>query len=483
MNNKRNLKMNAVLNVIKTITNIIFPLITFPYVARVLQPENIGKVNFGTSFVSYFSLIASLGITTYAIRECSAVRDNKEKLEKTISQIFSINMCTTVVAYILLALSLFLFRSLDNYRSLIIIQSTAILFTTLGTDWLNTAMEDFSYITLRSILFQIISVVLMLIFVKEPDDYIKYVCISVLSSSGANILNIFYRKKYCKVRLTINLNIETHLKPILLLFVMILAQTIFSSADITMLGLMKGNYEVGLYSTAVKVQNIISQISSSMVFVMMPRLSKMFSEKNYDGVNGLLRKILGLQLVLGLPSIAGVLSLSKEIVIIVGGYKYEGAAQPLCILMICYMFGLVGGSFLGNMVLLPSGRESVYMKICCISTGINVVLNFFLIPIGGANAAAITTTISSFLIFIMLLCTKDKKIKLDYLYSIAISPIIGSLLIMLICYICRILINDMIVRVIVSIVVSIMVYLTVLFVFQNEILLNIFYSIKQKISR
>ena len=257
---EKSIKINAVLNVIKTISSIIFPLITFPYISRVLMPDNVGKVNFGSSFVSYFSLIASLGITTYAIRECSAKRKNKEKLSRTASQIFSINVITTIIAYVSMAIILLLFRNLDSYRTLIIIQSTAILFATLGCDWLNSAMEDFAFITVRTIAFQIISLVLMFAFVRKPSDYITYAAITVLSSSGANIINIFYRKKYCTVRFVRQMNLKRHFKPILLLFVMLLVQTIFNSADVTMLGLMKGDYEVGLYSIAVKITNLVCQL-------------------------------------------------------------------------------------------------------------------------------------------------------------------------------------------------------------------------------
>ena len=171
---EKSLKVNSILNVIKTISSILFPLITFPYISRVLQPAYVGKVNFGASFVSYFSLIASLGITTYAIRECSAVRGDKNKLGEIASQIFSINVYTTIIAYVMLGLSLIFFRELDSYRTLIIVQSTAILFTTWGTDWLNSAMEDFAYITIRTIAFQFLSLVLMFLLVKTPEDYIKY---------------------------------------------------------------------------------------------------------------------------------------------------------------------------------------------------------------------------------------------------------------------------------------------------------------------
>lgn len=128
---EKDIKTNAILNIIKTISSIIFPLITFPYISRVLKPENIGKLNLASSFVSYFSLIALLGITAYAIRECSIVREDKEKLEKISSQLFSINITTTVISYILMFLVLIFCRNLDSYRTLIIIQSMTILFMAL----------------------------------------------------------------------------------------------------------------------------------------------------------------------------------------------------------------------------------------------------------------------------------------------------------------------------------------------------------------
>ena len=131
---KSSVKKNTIFNTIKTVFGIIFPLITFPYISRVLMAENVGKVNFGNSIVSYFSLIASLGVSTYAIRECSKVRDNQDELNKTASQIFSINIVSTLISYLALAVTLIVARPLDNYRELICIQSATILFTTLGAD-------------------------------------------------------------------------------------------------------------------------------------------------------------------------------------------------------------------------------------------------------------------------------------------------------------------------------------------------------------
>ncbi|MDD3184586.1 MAG: flippase [Anaerostipes sp.] len=480
---EKNIKVNAVLNVIKTLSSILFPLITFPYISRVLQPDNIGKINFGSSFVSYFTLIASLGITTYAIRECAAVRNDKKKLTVTASQIFSINICTTLVAYCALAVTLLCFREFDTYRTLIIIQSLTIMFTTLGCDWLNSAMEDFIFITIRSISFQAIALVLMFVFVREPTDYLKYAFITVVSASGANIVNIFYRKKYCEIHFVKQIEWRKHLKPIMLLFVMILAQTIFNSSDVTMLGLIKGDYEVGIYSTAVKMKQLIAQVVTSLAWVIMPRMSLYFENKDYEKINRMLKRVLGVLLTLGLPSAIGCICLSDEIVIMMAGSSYIGASSALKILMVGFLISLVGGSFLGNMILLPSKRESVYMIICCLATVINLVLNYFLIPRWGVNAAAATTAFSSLIILIFLLFSMDKKIRIDGLLKSIITPILGCVFIVATCVLIRCFVTHIFIRLIISIVAGGIVFLVSQVVLRNYLVIEIISIVKDKFRR
>lgn len=480
---EKSIKTNSILNVIKTISSILFPLITFPYISRVLQPENVGKVNFGTSYVNYFSLIASLGITTYAVRECSAVRNNKNKLGKIASEIFSINICTTIVAYTLLFCSLILFRNLDRYRTLIIIQSTVILFATFGADWLNTAMEDFKYITIRSIAFQVVSLILMFAFVRKSDDYIKYAIISVVSSSGANLANIFYRRKYCDVHFTQKMRWKVHFKPILLLFVMIMAQNIFNSVDITMLGLMRGDFEVGIYSTAHKIKNIIVQIVASLCWVVMPRMSLYFAEDNWIKINGMLKKVLSVMVTIGFPCIAGSIALSKEIVLIVGGTGYSSAALPLVILMASYVIDIFGGSFLGNMVCLPSKKENIYMEACCVAAIINVILNYLLIPIGGASAAALTSGLSAVVILVWLFVKRDRRVSLKYLPEICKAPLVGSILIIVVCFIVKKVISGLLAIVLVCVPLCVGIYAIVMVCMRNPMALMVLDGIKRKINR
>ena len=477
--NTPSLKKNTIYNIIKTFSSIVFPVITFPYISRVLQVKNIGKINFGLSIVSYFALLASLGVSVYAIRECSKYRDDRSELSKIASEIFSISVITTIVSYILLIILLFSYNRIADYRHLIIIQSLSILFTTLGTDWINTAMEDFQYITLRTIAFQLISLVLMFLFIHSPNDYIKYAVISVVASSGANILNMIYRNRYCNIRFTIKLNFRKHILPIITLFAMLMAQTIFNNSDMNMLGVMKGDFEVGIYSTAHKISNVISQIVSSILWVVIPRTSYYFSQNNFTEINRLLRKILAFNITLGFPLAIGAIMLSKDIIYIIAGEQYTKASVVLSILMIAFLISLFGGSFLGNVILLSTNHEKYYMIVCVICAFINVILNYIFIQEFSYVGAAITTTLCSLLILIMLLFKVDKNIKIKSIIQLFISPVIGCIFVVIICYLCY-NISNLYCRVGCATIVSVACYFVVQLVTKNTMCIEAIETIKHK---
>ncbi len=480
---KSNIKVNTIYSIIKSVTAILFPLISFPYASRMLLPEGIGKVNFAHSIVSYFSLLASLGLATYAIRECSRVREDKEKLGKVASELMSLNIMTALISYVLLGFTMLFARPLDNYRALIVVQSTAIMFTALGTDWLNSAMEDFQFITLRTVGFQILSLLLMFLLVRSPDDYVYYALITVISSSGANFINIFYRKKFCRVRFTLHMQIKRHLPPVLLLFAMQLSQIIFTNADVTILGLFHGDWEVGLYSTAVKIYNIISQVVTSILWVVMPRLSLYYANREYDKINPLLRKILGFSLALGLPCVAGLNMLADEAVQIVGGALYSAAAPALRILTIALFFSLVGGGFIGNIIMLPSAREKYFFVACCTAAIVNVVLNAIMIPTLGIYGAAIATAVSTGVIFIILLPRVEKEIQLGSLWKLSAPPLLGSAAIVVVCVLVRLLELDLWARSIVSVVLSGACYAGILVACRYEMVAPIIRGLKRKFGK
>ena len=477
---KSNLRTNAVYNALKTVSTIIFPLITFPYISRVLLPDNVGKVNFGLSVISYFSMIATLGMSTYAVRECAKVKKDNAKLSAVASELYSISICTTIIAYILLFVTLLCFRRFDQYRTLIIIQSTTILFGTLSADWLNSAMEDFRFITVRTVALQLVSIVLMVLFVKDQEDYIKYAVISVVSSSGAGIINIWYRRRYCKVCFTLNMKLKHHMGPVFAFFAMVLSTTIFANADTTMLGLICGDYEVGLYSTAHKISRLISQLVQSIILVLIPRLSALFANNDFGNANKLLRKLLNFNITFGLPCVVGLIMVATDAVTVFAGLEYAPAGNVLRFMSISFLFSLVGGSFLGNAVLLPMGKEKYYMVVCLITAACNVILNAIFIPLFQANAAAATSALNGFLIFILLLLKVDKRIRVEKLAQVFISPIVGCVGIVIICLLFR-GISNIYIRLAACVSASAAIYAAVLFALKNDLAMEAVKMVKHKL--
>ena len=478
----KNIGKNAIYSILKSFCQVIFPLITFPYISRTLLVENVGKINYSNSILSYISLIAALGITTYAVRECARVRDDKQLLENTASQIFSINLITTIAAYSVLIVVLIISKSLTQYRRLIGIMSASIMFGTLGADWLNTAMEDFQYITIRTFLCQFLSLIAMFLFVKEPDDYYKYALITAAASSGANISNMFYRKRFCRLRFTLQIDWKKHFPPILLLFVMILSQTIFCNSDTTILGFFKGDRAVGLYSTSVKVYNLVNTMIASIAWVIMPQMSHAYEVKNRDEINRLFSYATGFIVVLGLPSIVGITMLCPDIILLIAGSEYLPAYISLHILTVALSFSLIGG-LIGNIVLIPSQQEKICLKSCIYAAVINAVLNMLLIPRFGLNAAAATTAFAQLIAALVNFKYMDRKIRLENAKGIFLSSVVGSLAIIAVCAIAKRLIVSNTIMVLTAVGSSVVVYGIILLLLKNTFAMELIHNVQRKLKQ
>lgn len=471
---------NIIYNGINTCLSIIFPLITFPYISRVIGAVNVGKINFSNSIVSYFALIASLGIYTHAIRECSKVKDDYKKVSVVASQIYSINIISTIISLILLYATMLCCNPLKDYRLLIFIYSLNIIATTLGTDWINTAMENFRYITIRSFIFQLLSIVLMFVFVKIPSDYIIYSIIHIIASILICISNIIYRSRFCYIRFVFDFDIKQHIKPILLLFVISLSQNIFNNCDITMIGFQMGDYYVGLYTSAHKIINIIFMIVASICWVMIPQLTHLFANNDYDNANSLLHQITSFTVALGMPIVVGINVIPKEILLIACGNQFLDAEWCLRLLAISMSISFFIGIY-GNMVLIPIGQDKIYMKSCIFAMIMNVIMNYFLIPIIGINGAAIATIISEFVNLVVIKISIDKRIRIIKDRKIFIAPIIGSLCIILIKRVIFMFDINIYLKTLMTIFISAFVYFVILILLKNEFAINFIYPVLKKI--
>lgn len=477
---EKSISKNIILNIIRTGSSVLFPLITFPYISRVLGVINYGKINFANSIVSYFVLFAAFGISNYAIREGAGLRNDRKKLNTFANQIFSLNAIFVILSYVLLILLLTLYLPFKQYSTLILIQSASFLFNMLGVEWLYSLYEDFFYITLRSVLVQVISLVLMFLFVKTESDYIIYVVIITISSSGAYIFNFFHSRKYVNLKLVRVPEWRTHLKPMFIMFCNTLTITIYVNSDTTILGIVHGDKAVGIYSVSVKIYTIIKQILNSIVTVTLPRLAFFLQEGRKEEYNQLLNKIIKGLFLLIMPAITGIFMLSDQIIMLVAGESYVSGAMALRILSLA-LGGAVFAYCFVQLILLPHKMDRQYLKATIISAVLNIGLNFIAIPMWGINGAALTTLIAEISVVINAIRYGKDKMKFDFAKKDILSCVIGCSAIAFICIWVKMFVLQSIVwQLVIAIVFSCILYLLIMFFFKNELIMDMYSTVKRR---
>lgn len=425
---------NAVLNAFKTLASIMFTLVTYPYAFRVLHAKNIGDVNYSNSIIVYFSVLAMLGVSNYAIREGAKIRHNKEELNKFVSQVFTINIVSTILAYLGLVVLLIIVEPLREYVVLIGILSTTIAFNTFSIDWVNIIHEDYMVITVRTLISQLVSLILLFTCVKDENDVLKYAIITVLGPAIVCISNWIYCRKYVRIKLTRKVELKKHIKPIMLLFANTLATNIYVNSDITMLGWISGTYLVGIYESAVKVYTPVKRIFSAIFSATIPRIAYMKGQENDNGIKSLFTDLLSILTLIVVPASIGLMCVSDEIIWLMAGDEYLEASLTLKILSGALIGAIYGGAITYSLAI-PLGKERVNVEATMGSALINVGLNIILIPKLAQNGAAITTMLSE--LFVPVYCLLREKelrqyIEVRKLIKNIIQALIGSMSIVVI---------------------------------------------------
>lgn len=472
--------MNIIYNSLLRVLDIIFPLITFPYVSRVLSPEGIGKVDFSNSIIQYFILVAQLGIPFYGIRECAKYREDKDKLTKCVQEIFIINIIMIVISYTLFFIMIYNVERIIDYRKILILISISILTTSMGMEWFFQAIEEYKYITIRNIIVKIFALILMFKLVKKPEDYIIYGVITILSVALGHIYNFIYAtKNICLFKKFDNYNFKKHLKPILFLFAISLANSIYINLDKIMLGILSGDKAVGLYTTANKIIRIIIAFVTSLGAVMLPRMSYYIENNKHEEVNSLIKKCIDFILMISLPATVGIIILAKSIIFIFSGEDYLDAVITMQIISpIIIALGL--SNLIGVQILISYGKEKLTLISTIIGAVINIILNIILIPLFSQNGSAIAMLITEISVTIIQLICGYKYIKGNIDYRNIKVYLIGSLGVYFICNICINLQNE-IVAILESIGISILFYFILLYYFKVELITNIIKKVKFKI--
>lgn len=328
------LKKNIAYSSILTTSLYFFQFITYPYVSRVLGVTNIGICNFAQSVVLFASLFSTFGITTLGIREIAAAKGDRDRLDKTFSGIFQLNLLFTLGVIVLYVIAIETLPQLTPYRKLLYIGIFQILFNTLTMEWLFKGLEDFKYITMRTIVVRIAYVVSVFVFIRDKEDYGLYFIITVGLYVLNGLINSAYSHKLVHYSWqSIRVVLKKYSSPILFLGSQTLLQTLYTSFNVVYLGFVSNDDQVGYYTTATKVQNIILGLYTSFTLVMMPRISAMLAANDMADVKIMIRKSFSILYAFAFPTIILSEVFAPEIISIISGWGYEPAIPLLRIAM------------------------------------------------------------------------------------------------------------------------------------------------------
>ena len=394
------IKFNFIMNALLTISQVIFPMITFPYYSRVLGAEGTGSVGFALAVVSYFTMVASLGVPTYGIRACAKVRDDKEKLSQTVQELLIINGITTAIMYVAYFLAIAIVPRFAQEKEILTMVSISIVLNTMGISWLYSALERYSYITLCTVIFKIIGVVLMFVFVRSPGDYIIYGGISAIANYGSGILNFFNMRKYISLKKTGPYDFKQHIGPIFTFFMMSASISIYTNLDKVMLGFMKTNTDVGYYDASVKIKTILVNVVTSLGTVLLPRMSFYIEKGEKEAFRRTVTKAFRFVIVAASSLMIFFIIFARESILAISGEEFLPAVFPMQLLMITLL--LIGlSNITGIQILTPMGRENLVLKSILWGAAVDFVLNLILIPNYASSGAAFATVMAELIVVVV----------------------------------------------------------------------------------
>lgn len=469
--------VNAFYSFMKAFMTLIFPLITFPYASRILLSSGIGTVDYSNSIISYFIILAELGIGKYAVREVAKRKNNPEDLSIFVKEMLLLNFISTIIAYGLFFCSIFFIHKLNIYKSLLLLSSIKIVFMTLGVEWFYTGIEEFKYITIRSFIVQVLSLIYLFIFVKTPDNLYEYAFFTIFSAVGSNLFNFIHLRKYIRLFDKQSLQPFKHIRYIFTFFGMSLISSLYCVLDKSMLGFLSNTNEVGYYSAAQKMNNLVIGLVISIGAVFLPRLAVYFKEAEKEKFNLLASEGINIITLLSIPMTVGLFLLAEPVILLICGKDFIPAVSTMKILVFV-IFIISITTLIGSQILPAFNKEKYSMLSYGCAALSNIICNFIFIPKYGALGAAFATLIAESVEFIILIiCLKkiifSKIVLINFIESCIASFIMG----IGVFFIIKLVSFNIILQLIIGVIFGIVIYALILIVVRN----NSFLSFLKKI--
>lgn len=326
------LKKNILYSSILTVSNFLFPLLVYPYISRVLGATNIGICNFVDSIINYFILFSMMGINTIGIREIAKKKNDIHQLSSTFSGLSTLNFITTSIALTALLVSTWLVPELAKHQETMYIGALKLIFNSLLIEWFYKGLENFKFITQRSIFIKVVYVILVFLLVKDKEDYNIYYALTVLTIIINACINQVYARKFTSFTLK-QLSFRQYIRPFFILGIYAFLTSMYTSFNVAYLGFVAGETEVGYYTTAVKLYTVLISLFTAFTGVMMPRMSSLIAEKRYDDFKIMTEKSIDLLLLFVMPVIVLSMMFTPQIIHIISGTGYENAIIPMRIIV------------------------------------------------------------------------------------------------------------------------------------------------------
>ena len=391
------IKKNFFYNGLLTVANYLFPLITYPYVSRVLGVSNIGICNFVDSIVNYFILFSMMGVAIVGVREIAAVREDREARNRVFSDLISLNGLTSGLAAVALAVAIYVVPSLAEYRGLLWIGVVKILANFLCMDWLFQGMEEFKYITNRTIFVKFLYVAGVFLLVRKPEDYPVYYLLLTLM--------VVLNKQ--------EVDLARHVRPFLTMGLYMFLTSMYTTFNVTYLGFISDSVQVGYYTSATKVFSMVIALFTAFTTVMLPRMSAVLSEGRKDEFLELVSKTFRILFIVGVPVILLLLVGAGDVIRILSGKGYEGAVAPMRI--VAPLILIIGmEQILVVQVMMPMKMDRAVFVNSAVGAGVGVLLNLLLVRFMLAQGSAIVWMVSELSVFMCAWIVVSRSLSLHF---------------------------------------------------------------------
>ncbi|SFG80523.1 flippase [Oribacterium sp. WCC10] len=394
--NSKSLSKNVLYNIIYKVLNVVFPLVSTAYISRVLLAEGVGRFAAVNNNVSYFLILATLGIPVYGLREIAKLRENYIERSRLYSELFILNFILSIVSYILFISIIIINHYFKKELRLYFIMGLTILLNILNVDWLFQGLEEYGYIAARSVMIKLVSLFTLFILVRNKDDIYIYAIIQVIAASGNYLCNIIKSRELVKFSIH-DIRLKLHIKPLAYLALCSISTELYAKMDISMLDIMKSSDVVGYYTSSQKIINLIVTTMVAVTAVFMPRLSYLY-DKDKNEFNRILKIGFDLMVTISIPSFCGLIVVSRPLVLSFLGKDFLPAAKTISILSVMVPLKCVG-DMICFQVMMCARKEILLMKSYFITMLVNLVNNLLLIPRFGAEGASIASVVSEILAF------------------------------------------------------------------------------------